>query len=88
MVRRARGKPLQRTISVRVRFSRLALQSLLEVELLVFAGVLAGVLAGVGVDELPESLLDDDAVVEPEEDELSDDPALEEELEPPRLSVL
>jgi len=52
------------------------------------AGVLA-VAAGAGVDELPESLLDDDGVVElGADDELSDDAAFDDELEPPRLSVL
>lgn len=59
----------------------------LELELLVDAGVLAGA-AGAGVDELLESLLDDVVAVEFDDDELSADPAFDDELEPPRLSVL
>ena len=52
------------------------------------AGVLA-VAAGAGVEELLESPLDDDGVVElGADDELSDDAAFDDELEPPRLSVL
>ena len=68
-------------------------QSLLELELLVDAGVLAG--AGVEeldeLDELdePESLLDDDvAGVDAADDELSDVAAFDDGLDPPRLSVL
>lgn len=60
---------------------------LLELELLVDAGVLAGA-AGAGVDELPASLLDEDAVFEFDGDVVSDDPAFDDELDPPRLSVL
>lgn len=67
------------------------IQSLLELELELDAGVLAGAGAGVeALDELPESPLDDD-----DDDagaaaaaELSDDPAFDDDLEPPRLSVL
>ena len=59
----------------------------LELELLVDAGVLAGA-AGAGVDELLESPLDDVVAVELDDDELSDDPTFDDELEPPRLSVL
>jgi len=60
---------------------------LLELELPVDAGVLAGA-AGAGVDEPLESLLDDGAGVEFDDDELSGEPVLEDEPEPPRLSVL
>jgi len=63
-------------------------QSLFELELLVGAGVLAGA-DRAGVEELLESPLDDDGVVElGADDELSDDAAFDDELEPPRLSVL
>ena len=49
----------------------------------------AGVLAGVDVDELPDSLLDDPAAgVLAAADELSAGAAFDDELEPPRLSVL
>lgn len=62
-------------------------QSLLELELLVDAGVLAGA----GVEELDEleSLLDDDvAGVDAADDELSDVAVFDDGLDPPRLSVL
>lgn len=63
-------------------------QSLLELELLVDAGVLAAA-AGVGVDELLESLLDDEGAGVPDvAAELSVAAAFDGELEPPRLSVL
>ena len=65
-------------------------QSLLELELELLELVVdAGVVAGAPeVDGLLESLLDDGAGVGLDEDELSGEPALEDELEPPRLSVL
>lgn len=66
----------------------LELELELELELLVDAGALDG--AGVAeVDELLESLLEVEAAgVAAPEDDASDDAALDEELEPLRLSVL
>ena len=70
-------------------------QSLLELELLVDAGVLAGA-AGAGADEPFESPPDEvvGAVLDGDDDdaddgeEPSDEAALDDELGPPRLSVL
>jgi len=60
----------------------------LDLELLVDAGVVAGA-AGVGADELLESPLGDGVEAAAElDEELSVDPAFEDEPEPPRLSVL